>query len=132
MPISYYEQSETNYIVSGPGDLLIGWSINNSIIHCANEFSSLSWCGTYLEIHRPLNKYVIESQKIEKTYSENISFLYLSTKKLCAGSYEVLFFEHCILHKDTEFIFFFINNHRFGLFLEQELVIFCNSSSPFF
>ncbi len=77
------------YIRTGGPDLLVGWKINNVLVHCSNEFENQSWCGTFLEIHRPLNTAILAEKRITKYTTTEFSFDYISTKKLCAGKYEV-------------------------------------------
>jgi hypothetical protein len=69
----------------------VGWYINNVLVHCSNEFNNQAWCGTFLEIHRPLNTAILHEKRITKYKTTDYSFDYLSTKDLCAGKYEVWF-----------------------------------------
>ena len=86
------ELNANNYYIEKAGpDLHIGWAINNTLLHCANEFQHQTWCGSFLEIHRPLNATILSQKRITKYSSQNYSFDYLSTKNICAGKYEVWF-----------------------------------------
>ena len=84
---SYIAHDVVN-VTAGP-DMLIAWRITNYVITCGPEFANSPECGTYMEIHMPMNPNVIEDEKIEKNRVDTYSYTFLSTKKLCAGSYEV-------------------------------------------
>ena len=81
---NYYSD---NYEIRSQKDLLIAWKLDNYIIKCSDD--NIQFCGTFLEIHRPLNPTLIEEKEVTKNISPNYSFIYISTKKLCAGKYEV-------------------------------------------
>jgi hypothetical protein len=82
------EEDNTD-IVAGK-DLEIAWISNNYIPLCQDEFNS-SLCGTFLEIHMPGNPKVLVDYKLNKYYVNGFSTVYLSTKNLCAGRYEIWF-----------------------------------------
>lgn len=79
------------YAIKATNDLLVAWYMNNYIFQCGNEFKDLDSCGTFLEIHRPFDVSIIEDVRLSKNSIEKIEFTYLSTKKLCAGKYEIWF-----------------------------------------
>ena len=50
----------SNYEIEKAGpDLQIAWKITNKLIQCSNEFKNQDWCGTFLEIHRPLDSRIL-------------------------------------------------------------------------
>jgi hypothetical protein len=62
---------------------------NNFIPQCENEFNN-DQCGTFLEFHMPGNPQIIKDFKIKGKYHLNgYSSMFLSTKDLCSGRYEV-------------------------------------------
>ena len=63
--------------------------MNNSIIHCGNEFEFLATCGTYFEVHRPFDDLILQEKKVETLYTNNIVFDFIPSKLLCAGQYEL-------------------------------------------
>ncbi|EAR94130.1 hypothetical protein TTHERM_00521970 (macronuclear) [Tetrahymena thermophila SB210] len=93
VPSSSCIESNTNlqdqpYIIAGM-DMLVAFYTNTTILHCSDEWSKLINCGSFIEIHRTLDPYIIEQIKIEEFQTLTNKFYYFSTKKLCAGRYEI-------------------------------------------
>ena len=70
-------------------DLLLAWFMNNYILECGNDFQDLETCGTFFEIHRPFDKQIIQQVRLSDYDITGFEFTYISTKKLCAGKYEI-------------------------------------------
>lgn len=78
------------YRIKATSDLLLAWFMNNYILQCGNEFKNLNSCGTFLEIHRPFDEAeIIEEVQMSNYNITGYEFTYISTKKLCAGKYEI-------------------------------------------
>lgn len=82
--------SEPDFIIADE-DLLLAWKTNNYIIACSNEFLYYQLCGTYLEIHRPLDPIIFQELEIDRNNLDDFTISYISTKGLCAGKYEIWF-----------------------------------------
>jgi hypothetical protein len=68
--------------------LEIAWISNNFVPICENEFNNDD-CGSFLEIHMPGNSKILYKYKISDYYVNGFKTVFLSTKQLCAGKYEV-------------------------------------------
>jgi hypothetical protein len=79
---------EDNTDIVGGKDLEIAWTSNNYIPICQNEFNN-SICGTFLEIHLPGSPIPLVEYKLNKYHVNGFSTIFLSTKYLCAGRYEI-------------------------------------------
>jgi hypothetical protein len=79
---------EDNIDIVAGSDLEIAWTTNNYIPICQNDFNS-SLCGTFLEIHMPGNTKILEQYKLTKYLVNGFSTVFLPTKNLCAGRYEL-------------------------------------------
>ena len=79
--------TENSNGVIGKKDLEIAYIINSFLPFCTGNFEN--FCGTFLEIHTPGSDIILQEKQIEKTYSSGYQTLFLSTKKLCAGKYEI-------------------------------------------
>ena len=86
-PTTFVDQ----YSIKATNDLLVAWFMNNYILQCGNEFQDLNSCGTFLEIHRPFDIGIIEEVQLNVYNISGFEFTYISTKKLCAGKYEIWF-----------------------------------------
>ena len=78
---------EDNYNITGKKDLEIAYIFNNFIPSCGNEYKMR--CGTFLEIHMPANPLIIQKKQITDIYSSGYKTIFLSTKNLCSGRYEL-------------------------------------------
>jgi hypothetical protein len=78
---------ETTNIIAG-SDLEIAWISTNFLTICENEFNNNN-CGVFLEIHMPGNYFKIAEYKITNYYVNAFSTVFMSTKALCAGNFEV-------------------------------------------
>jgi hypothetical protein len=76
-----------NTNVIGKKDLEVAYIINNFLPFCTGDFEN--FCGTFLEIHTPGSEIILQEIQISKTFSSGFQTLFLSTKKLCAGKYEI-------------------------------------------
>ena len=76
-----------NTNVIGKKDLEVAYIINNFLPFCTGNFEN--YCGTFLEIHTPGSEIILQEIQISKTFSSGFQTLFLSTKKLCAGKYEI-------------------------------------------
>ena len=83
--ISFYED---NYNTSSDGYFLIAWEFSKKILLCSEEYSKLVSCGTFMEIHRPLELTIIQEMQIFYDI-DGFDFMYFPTYNLCAGKYEV-------------------------------------------
>jgi len=77
-----------NYMITIGGDLEAAWFTNNFIPFCENEFNNAD-CGSFLEIHLPASGVIIYQLKLTSYYINGFKTVFLSTKNLCAGRYEV-------------------------------------------
>ena len=84
---SLAECIEENIEIQSKKDLEIAYIANNFLPLCENEFSDI--CGTFLEIHMPGNELILEKKQIPNYVSSGYTTLFLSTKKLCSGKYEI-------------------------------------------
>jgi hypothetical protein len=82
---------EDNTEILGGTDIGVAWFTNGYILKCSDSFAVLGTCGTFFEIHRPNDPKIIESYKIDRSYSSGFVTEFISTKNLCAGSYEFWF-----------------------------------------
>jgi hypothetical protein len=80
-------EEDNTEIIAG-GDLEIAWTCNNFIPICENEFDNNS-CGTFIEIHMPSNNKILNEYKINKYYVNGFTTVFMSTKMLCSGRYEL-------------------------------------------
>ena len=78
-------------IIESGTDMSVAWFVNGYILHCSDDYKNTKECGTYLEIHRPDDSRTIESVQIVRLYESGYATEFISTKKLCAGRYEVWF-----------------------------------------
>lgn len=78
---------EENIEIQSKKDLEIAYIVNNFLPLCENEFSDT--CGTFLEIHMPGNELILEKKQIPNYVSSGYRTLFLSTKMLCSGKYEI-------------------------------------------
>lgn len=70
-------------------DLEVAIMLNTFIPICENEFEGK--CGTFLEIHMPGNPLILEKKQLTFYYSSGFKTLFLSSKGLCSGKYEIWF-----------------------------------------
>ena len=78
---------EDNYNITGKKDLEIGYIINNFLPNCGSEYKYK--CGTFFEIHMAANPFIIHEKQITNTYNSGYKTIFLSTKSLCSGRYEL-------------------------------------------
>jgi len=72
-------------------DILIMLEVTDYLFDCQNNYVTVDLCGTFMEIHRPLDETAISSLRIDSVLGESPVFEYLTIKSLCAGKYEVIF-----------------------------------------
>jgi len=70
-------------------DILIMLEVTDYLFDCQNNYVTMDLCGTFLEIHRPLDETVISSLRIDSVLGQSPVFEYLTIKSLCAGKYEI-------------------------------------------
>jgi len=87
-----------NTVFESGQDLVVAWFTNGYIFQCHDIFSDFTseivssyGCGTFIEIHRPADSRVIEYISIYQLFRSGYSTEFISTKKLCAGRYELWF-----------------------------------------
>lgn len=80
---------QDNLIITAGGNLPIAWSFNNYILQCNNEFAALDTCGTFIEIHRLMQRTPLVSYRILEKIGSGFNEVFLFTKGLCAGPYEL-------------------------------------------
>lgn len=78
---------EDNYNITGKKDLEIGYIFNNFLPNCGSEYKYK--CGTFFEIHMAANPLIMQEKQITNTYSSGYKTIFLSTKSLCSGRYEL-------------------------------------------
>lgn len=69
--------------------MAVAWLLNGFILHCSDDYRNTDECGTFLEIHRPNDPKVIQDMLIRRLYESGYGTEFISTKRLCAGRYEV-------------------------------------------
>ena len=65
----------------------MAYVLNNFLPHCDGDFENT--CGTFIEIHMPDNDLILESILIKRSFSSGYRTVFISTKNLCSGKYEV-------------------------------------------
>ena len=78
---------EDNYNITAKKDLEIVYIFNNFLPNCGNEYRNR--CGTFLEIHMPANPLILQEKQINEIFSSGYKTIFLSTKSLCSGRYEL-------------------------------------------
>lgn len=68
-------------------DLEVAMMLNTFVPICENEFEGK--CGTFLEIHMPGNPLILEKKQLTFYYSSGFKTMFLSSKVLCSGKYEI-------------------------------------------
>ena len=85
---NYAKCEEENALnITAKKDLELAYVINNFLPHCDGVFDGD--CGTFIEIHMPGNSLVLQSILIERSFSSGYRTVFISTKNLCSGKYEV-------------------------------------------
>ncbi|CAD8111174.1 unnamed protein product [Paramecium sonneborni] len=85
MKISGCEKCDSPYIEGGP-DMIIELNYTLYIVKCDQIWELHGICGTYLEVHKPLNKDIIYEQQIKGKGTLRTQML---TKQLQSGRYEI-------------------------------------------
>eukprot|EP00744_Colponema_vietnamica_P017759 GILI01024986.1.p1 GENE.GILI01024986.1~~GILI01024986.1.p1 ORF type:complete len:230 (-),score=13.76 GILI01024986.1:209-898(-) len=75
-------------VIAGP-DLLFSWTQNAHVVQCNNEFGTRHECGTFIELHRPLNDTQLYEKRLTRSFTSGYAADSISTKGLCAGPYEL-------------------------------------------
>ena len=78
---------EDNMNIIGKKDLEIAYIFNNFLPNCGNEYKNK--CGTFFEIHMPANPLIFQEKQITQAFSSGYKTIFLSTKLLCSGRYEL-------------------------------------------
>ncbi len=78
-----------NPTIESGNDMSVAWFLNAFVFHCSDEYSNTKECGTFLEIHQPEDPRVIDDVQITRLYESGYATEFISSKKLCAGRYEV-------------------------------------------
>ena len=76
-----------NLNITGKKDLEIAYFFNNFFPGCGGEFKDR--CGTFFEIHSAGSPRILQESKVKENFSSGYKTLFLSTKSLCAGKYEL-------------------------------------------
>ena len=87
VPMEYEVNIES---INAGGDVEIAWIVNGFLPVCVDVFDN-NECGIFLEIHRPGNFEILYEKKVESTHTSGYKTEFLSTKSLCAGSYDLFF-----------------------------------------
>ena len=80
-------QEENELNITAKKDLELAYVLNNFLPHCEGVFDSI--CGAFIEIHMPGSDLILESILIERSFSSGYRTIFISTKNLCSGKYEV-------------------------------------------
>ena len=78
---------EDNYNITAKKDLEISYIFNNFLPNCGHIYKYR--CGTFIEIHMPSNPLILQEKQISDVYSNGYKTMFLSTKSLCSGRYEL-------------------------------------------
>ena len=78
---------EDNYNITSKKDLEIAYIFNNFLPNCGNEYKYK--CGTFFEIHMAGNPLIMHEKQLINMYSSGYKTIFLSTKLLCSGRYEL-------------------------------------------
>lgn len=78
---------EDNLNITGKKDLEIAYIFNNFLPICGREYQYK--CGTFLEIHMSSNPLIMQEKQITSLFNSGYKTIFLSTKSLCSGRYEL-------------------------------------------
>jgi hypothetical protein len=71
----------------------IGWSSNNYVVICNNQFFETEECGTFIEVHKPNSTYIINKIRISQLYYSGFKTESIYTRELEPGKYELWWVE---------------------------------------
>lgn len=81
---------QDNENIVGNNDILIAIKMEIVPLICQPVYSLEDKCGTFLEFHRPFDETILAEASVASLESGQTYYtVFLSTKKLCAGKYEV-------------------------------------------
>lgn len=81
-------ETQENWLVEGDQDLFVRWEAERKLYECSTLYQVKQNCGTFLEIHQPLNTQILQSTKIEGS-PNTPTFSNLHLYSLPSGRYDI-------------------------------------------